>query len=78
MSKLKVEVTGAVVDGFPIGSTIEIDARSAKALEAKGYVRILPKEQPKEQPKTPQVKKDAAPKKPAKAPVKKSAKSKDK
>ena len=70
MSKVKVEVTGAVVDGVPNGSTIEIDERSAKAFEAKGYVRILPKEQPK----APQVKKDAAPKKPTKAPVKKSAK----
>lgn len=74
MSKLKVEVTGAVVDGFPIGSTIEIDGRSAKALEAKGYVRILPQEKPK----APQVKKESAPKKPAKAPVKKADKTKDK
>lgn len=47
MSKVKVETIGAVVDGHPIGSKIEIDERSAKAFEAIGYVRILPKPKPK-------------------------------
>lgn len=55
--KVMVETVGAVIDGQPIGSTIEIDERSAKALEALGYVRIVPTPPP--------VKKAAAPKKPA-------------
>ncbi|MEK3887259.1 hypothetical protein [Bacillus sp. FSL K6-3431] len=70
MAKVKVEVTGAVVDGNAPGSTIEIDASSAKALEANGYVRIL-----KEKPKPAPVKKESAPKKPtAKAKVTKTKK----
>jgi len=66
MAKVKVEVLGAVVDGNPSGTTIEIDKRSAKALEARGYVKILD-----EKP----VKKESAPKKPA-TQSKESAKSK--
>lgn len=52
MAKVKVEVTGAYVDGSAPGSTIEIDKKSAKHLEAIGYVR--------------KVTEKAAPKKPAK------------
>lgn len=54
--KVTVETIGAVIDGNPIGSTIEIDGRSAKAYEALGYVRIIPTPKP--------VKKESAPKKP--------------
>lgn len=77
--KVTVETVGAVIDGNPIGSTIEINGRSAKALEAIGYVRILPTPTP--------VKKEAAPKKPVtkakvtpktKAPAKDSVKTEDK
>lgn len=56
MAKVKVEVTGAVVDGNPSGSTIEIDKRSAEALEARGYVKIIG------EVKT-EMKKESAPKK---------------
>jgi len=41
MAKVLVETIGAIVDGRPIGSKIEIDERSAKHLEKIGYVRIL-------------------------------------
>lgn len=65
--KVTVETIGAVIDRNPIGSTIEIDERSAKALEALGYVRIIETVVPTPTP----VKKAAAPKKPvAKAKVK--------
>ena len=64
--KVKVEVLGAVVDGHSSGSTIEIDEHSAKALEDRGYVRILVEVQ---KPKP--VKKESAPKKPAKGRTKK-------
>ena len=47
MARVKVETIGAVVDGHPIGSKIEIDERSANAFEAIGYVRVLPKPKPK-------------------------------
>lgn len=56
-ARVTVETIGAIIDGKPIGSTLEINERSAKALEANGYVRILPTPKP--------VKKAAAPKKPA-------------
>lgn len=74
MAKIKVEVLGAVVDGNASGSTIEIDARSAKSLEANGYVRIL-----EDKPKSAPVKKESAPKKPAsKAKAETKPKTKDK
>jgi len=68
MAKVKVEVTGAVVDGSPSGSTIEINKRSAEALEARGYVKIIGK--------VSETKKESAPKKSPKAKPK--PKSKDK
>jgi hypothetical protein len=41
MTKVKVEVLGAVVDGAQSGDTITIDAGSAKHLASIGYVKIL-------------------------------------
>ena len=40
MAKVKVKTVGAVVDGHPIGSTIEIEESDAKRLESIGYVEI--------------------------------------
>jgi hypothetical protein len=42
MKKVNVRVTGAVVNGQPDGSTLEIDERSAAHLASIGYVEILP------------------------------------
>lgn len=39
-SKVKVE-TMAVIDRHPVGSTIELNERTAKRLEAMKYVRII-------------------------------------
>ena len=47
MAKLKVEVTGAYVDGHKPGSTIEIEKKSAEYLESLGYVKKV-KEAPKQ------------------------------
>lgn len=58
MTKVLVETIGAIVDGRPIGSKIEIDECSAKHLEKIGYVRILAQEVTGE-------KGSSAPKKPA-------------
>lgn len=41
MAKVKVETIGAIIDGHPIGSTIELEERTAKRLEALKYVRII-------------------------------------
>lgn len=57
MAKVKVETIGAIIDGHPIGSQIELEERTAKRLEALEYVRIIGKPTP--------VKKESAPKKPA-------------
>lgn len=57
MAKVKVETIGAIIDGRPIGSQIELEERTAKRLEALEYVRIIGKPTP--------VKKESAPKKPA-------------
>ena len=61
---VKVETVGAIVDGNPLGSTIELSEETAKRLEAKKYVRIIEEVKP--------VKKaTAAPKKPARTSSKK-------
>lgn len=44
MAKVKVETIGAIIDGHPIGSTIELEERTAKRLEALKYVRIINKQ----------------------------------
>lgn len=44
MTKTKVEVLNAVVDGARHGETITIDSRSAAHLERIGYVKILGEE----------------------------------
>lgn len=51
MTKVKVKVVGAYVDGHAPGSTISIDKKSAEYLEKVGYIRVLEEEKPKEQPK---------------------------
>lgn len=53
MSKVKVEVTGAVVDGNPSGSIIEVDEKSADKLENIGYVRKVVEESKPKQKTTP-------------------------
>ena len=62
MAKLKVE-TMVVIDRNPIGSTIELEERTAKRLEAQKYVRIIGK--------ATEPKKESAPKKSPKAKPKK-------
>ncbi|MBM7600431.1 hypothetical protein JOC34_002822 [Virgibacillus halotolerans] len=64
MAKIKVEVTGAIVDGHAPGSTISVEGKSAEYLEGIGYVRILPKPKPANKESAP---KAPAKKKPAKA-----------
>jgi hypothetical protein len=51
MAKVKVEVTGAFVDGKGPGSTLSIEEKSADHLEAIGYVKRLVEEKPKAEPK---------------------------
>lgn len=54
MAKVKVEVTGAYVDGNAPGATINIEDKSAKYLESVGYVKKVeenPKAEPKAEPK---------------------------
>ena len=41
MKKVKVKTVGAVVDGYPIGSEIEINEDSATHLERIGYVKVI-------------------------------------
>lgn len=57
MAKVKVLTIGAVIDGHPIGSKIELEERTAKRLAAQSYVQIIDEPAP--------VKKESAPKKPA-------------
>jgi len=64
MAKVTVKSVGAIIDGRPIGSSFELDERTAKRLESLGYVKITgkvtepkkvsakPKGQPKKSPKT--------------------------
>lgn len=40
MAKVKVKTTGAIINGQPIGSTLELDEAEAKRLEERGYVEI--------------------------------------
>ena len=66
-TKYKVK-TKAVFNGQPVGSTIEMDGKSAKKYEALKYLEII--EEVKAKPK--QTKKaTSAPKKPAKTSTKK-------
>lgn len=69
MAKYRVETVGAVIDRHPIGSSIELEEKTAKRLEAQGYVKIIGK--------VTKAKKAAAPKKPSKAAPKKAAEKKD-
>ena len=62
MAKVKVE-TMAVIDRNPVGSTIELEERTAKRLEAQKYVKIIGK--------VSEPKKESAPKKSPKAKPKK-------
>lgn len=55
--KFRVETVGAIVDGHPVGSTIELSEGTAKRLETLKYVKINEEVKP--------VKKESAPKKPA-------------
>ena len=57
MTKVKVLTIGAIIDGHPIGSKIELEERTAKRLAAQSYVQIIDEPAP--------VKKESAPKKPA-------------
>lgn len=66
MAKVKVETIGAIIDGHPIGSTIELEERTADRLAAQKYVKILDKVAP--------VKKESAPKKPESKPKSKTTK----
>ena len=43
MAKVKVEVLDAVVDGYTKGEQIEVEAKSAEALEKIGYVKKVVK-----------------------------------
>ena len=49
MAKVTVKTIGAIVDGHPIGSTIDIDERSVESFVRKGYVEVVKK--PKSAPK---------------------------
>lgn len=57
MAKVKVVSIGAIIDGRPIGSTFELDERTANRLAALQYVKIIDRVSP--------VNKESAPKKPA-------------
>jgi len=65
--KLKVR-TKAVFNGQPVGSTIELDGKTAKKYESLKYLEII--EEIKAKPK-PAKKAKSAPKKPAKTSAKK-------
>ena len=55
---VKVKSIGAIIDGRPVGSIFELEERTAKRLEAMGYVKIMAAPAP--------VNKESASKKPAK------------
>lgn len=59
MAKIKVETVGAIIDRHPIGSTIELDKKTAEHLESQGYVKII-EEAPKPKAKTKTAKKAAS------------------
>lgn len=40
MAKVKVKTTGAIINGQPIGSTLELEEAEAKRLAERGYVEI--------------------------------------
>ena len=40
-NKVRVETVGAIVDGKPLGSTIEVSEETAKRLESLKYVKII-------------------------------------
>lgn len=63
MAKVNVEVISGVVDGKKKGAKLSVEEKSAKALEAKGFVKIVAS--PKAKPKP--AKKESAPKKQSKA-----------
>lgn len=58
MANVKVKTVGAIINGQPIGSTIEMTEAEAKHYEKLGYVEII------EEAKPGPVKKESAPKKP--------------
>ncbi len=62
MAKQYKVKTKAVFNGQPPGSTIEVDEDFARKYEAKKYLEIIGEVKAKQAP----VKKDSAPKKPAK------------
>lgn len=43
MAKVTVKTIGAIVDGHPIGSTIDIDERSVESFVKRGYVEVIDK-----------------------------------
>lgn len=52
MAKVSVKSVGAIIDGRPLGSTFELDERTAERLAAQGYVEIIGKvTEPKAEPK---------------------------
>lgn len=48
MANVKVKVLDAVVDGHKKGEVIEVDAKSADALVANGYVKLVEAEKKSE------------------------------
>lgn len=68
MANVKVKTVGAVVNGQPIGSTVEMTKAEAEHYAKLGYVEIVKESKPKT------VKKESAPKKPAKKATKKDSK----
>lgn len=65
MANVKVKTVGAVVNGLPIGSTVEMTKAEAEHYEKLGYVEIEKETKPEP------VKKESAPKKPTKGRSKK-------
>jgi hypothetical protein len=74
LSKVKVRVIGAYVDGYAPGNDIELDEKSAAHLEKIGYVKRVEakKQEPKKQVAEPESKS-----KPKKSKQKKQAKKSD-
>lgn len=72
MANVKVKTIGAVFNGQPIGSTIELSEVEAKHYEKLGYVEVI-KEKPKATPKADEKGKSA----PKKSASKSKPKSKD-
>lgn len=56
IAKVKVEVLDAIVDGKVRGEQLEVDEKSAKQLEANGYVKVV-KDAPKSKPRSSSAKK---------------------